>query len=304
MFSGAGPPRVRRPNWAAPNWAALTGERPTGSLSAVDLPQTQKLSRSGMLAELSRDDLTDSGVVLSIGEPQIGMAEQSHVEVADPSFLLHDYVRRMRSVMTTTAPDLFDQAEPAAALHLGAGALTLPRWMEQRFPDISQTVVDHEPELVEFVLKHLPMRSVPESVVADAAEALKNRLADRRFDVVVVDLYNSEQAPAQLTSAPFFRQVLQRIRPGGLLLMNFGDDADMIFARRLVSTLLSAVENDADAALLTAPDPVLSGQEEGNLVFASLVGSSFSQEQLQQIWAAGPHPGEVLSGATLISWAG
>src|SRR5690625_59750 len=167
-----------------------------------------------MIAELARDDLTDSGVVLSIGDPRIGMAEQSHVEVADPSFLLHDYVRRMRSVMTTTAQDLFDQAEPASALHLGAGALTLPRWMERLWPAISQTVIDHEPELVAFVLKHLPMRSAPESIVADAAEALGDRLADRRFDVVVVDLYNSEQAPDQLTSATFFRQVLQRLRPG------------------------------------------------------------------------------------------
>src|SRR5699024_930919 len=138
----------------------------------------------------TRDELTESGVVLSIGDPRIGMAEQSHVEVADPSFLLHDYLRRIRSVMTTTAPGLFHSAEPTAALHLGAGALTLPRWMEQRWPALSQTVVDHEPELVGFVLRHLPMTSAPESIVADAAEALGRPLADRQFDVVVLDLYN------------------------------------------------------------------------------------------------------------------
>ena len=255
-----------------------------------------------MLAELTADDLTDSGVVLSIGDPQIGMAEQSHVEVADPRFLLHDYLRRMRSVMTTTARDLFEHATPKTALHLGAGALTLPRWLEQRWPSISQTVVDHEPELVRFVLEHLPMVTAPESLVADAAEILGHPLADRQFDVVVIDLYNSEQAPDQLTTEAFFRQVQQRIRPGGLLLMNFGDDADMLFARKLVTTLLSAVDGRADAALLAAPDSVLAGQEEGNLVFAAVREGRFTESQLQQIWAAGPHPGDVLSGAALTSW--
>ena len=58
----------------------------TGSVEDVqELPQSVRLSHSGMLAELTADDLTDSGVVLSIGEPQIGMAEQSHVEVDDPT---------------------------------------------------------------------------------------------------------------------------------------------------------------------------------------------------------------------------
>ncbi|MGO1549532.1 MAG: spermidine synthase [Nesterenkonia sp.] len=280
----------------------------------MQLPQSVRLSHSGMLAELTADDLTDSGVVLSIGEPQIGMAEQSHVEVDDPTFLLHDYVRRMRSVLTTTAmtttaqttttQGLFGRAGPETALHLGAGALTLPRWMEQRWPDISQTVVDHEPELVEFVLKHLPMCSAVESLVADAAEVLEGALAQRAFDVVVIDLYNSEQAPQQLTSAAFFRRVHQLIRPGGLMLMNFGDDADMLFARNLISTLVSAVDATAGSALLTAPDPVLAGQEEGNLVFAAVRGQRFTPEQLQQIWAAGPHPGEVLSGSALTSWSG
>src|SRR5699024_6110770 len=116
----------------------------------------------------------------------------------------------------------------------------------------------------------------PESIVADAAEALGRPLADRQFDVVVLDLYNSEQAPEQLTTAGFFRQVCSRIRPGGLMLMNFGDDADMLFARRLVSTLLTAVDDDAESALLTAPDAVLAGREEGNLVFAAVPGGRFT----------------------------
>ena len=255
-----------------------------------------------MRAELTADDLTETGVVLSTGTAETGMAEQSHVEVGDPTFLLHDYLRRMRSVLTATAPGLLGTA-PTTVLHLGAGALTLPRWLEQHWPQIRQTVVDFEPELVDFVLKHLPMRSAPESLVADAAEALTGPLAGREFDVVVVDLFNSDQAPQRLISSEFFLRVQQRIRPGGLMLVNFGDDAGMGFARRLVSTMLSTLGPggaDPDAGLLTAPDSVLGRVEEGNLVFAAVPDGQFTESQLQQIWAAGPHPGEVLSGEALI----
>lgn len=271
---------------------------------AVHLPQSVRLSRSGLLAELTADDLTTSGVVLSIGLPETGMAEQSHVEAEDPTFLLHDYIRRMRSILTATASGLFPHAAPNSVLHLGAGALTLPRWVEQHWPAVRQTVVDYEPELVDFVLEHLPMAETPESIVADAAEALTGELKDRRFDVVVVDLFNSELAPEHLISPAFFDQVRQRITAGGLMLMNFGDDADMSFARRLVSTLLQSIDSGSEAALLTAPGSVLDAQEEGNLVFAAVPGGQFTASQLQQIRAAGPHPGQVLAGQSLSLWAG
>ncbi|WP_258934571.1 hypothetical protein [Nesterenkonia pannonica] len=35
--------------------------------------------------------------------------------------------------------------------------MTLPRWLLVTWPGIEQTVVDYEPELVAFVLEHLPM---------------------------------------------------------------------------------------------------------------------------------------------------
>lgn len=266
-------------------------------MTTPSLPQSTRLSFSGKTAELSRDTLTDSGVVLSIGG-----AEQSHVEVADPSFLLHDYIRRMRAVLSNTLT-----AAPATALHLGAGAMTLPRWLQQRWPEIAQTVLDIEPELVDFVLEHLPLEPRPENIVADAAVATApdGVLSGRRFDVVVIDLFNSAQAPETITSAEFFAQVMQLLTPGGKMLMNFGDEADMSFARRLVGRLLQAVESrgfSSGQALLSAPDAVLGAAEEGNLVFAVAAEHAFTEAELSRIWAAGPHPGEVLTGPELQQW--
>lgn len=272
-----------------------------------------RLSLSGQYAELTADDLTENGVVLSTGPEPGEMAEQSHVEVGDPGYLLHDYTYRMGSVLQAAAERLWgpgDAADderapgPATALHLGAGALTLPRWMDHRWPGMRQAVVDIESELVGFVLEHVPMDNPPESIVADAAAVLEpgGALAGRRFDVVIVDLFNSADAPASLTSPEFCAQVLETLTPDGLLLVNLGDDAGMGFARHLVGTLLEAMD-DPDRALLTAPDAVLDAREEGNLVFAATPSAPFAEFERQLIWAAGPHPGDVYSGSELREWA-
>lgn len=259
-------------------------------------PRSVRLSRSGQLAELRPDTLTDSGMVLTVGG-----AEQSHVELDDPSFLLHDYLRRMRSVLTATCGD-FPDGHPRTLLHLGAGALTLPRWVQHRWPATVQTVVDYEPELVEFVLSAAPMQPPPEVLTADAAEVFHGPLAAREFDVVVVDLYNSAQAPESLTSPGFFTAVRQAAAAGGLVLVNFGDDAGMDFARRVARTMIESL-GGPQCGLLSAPDGVIAAREEGNLVYAARPGSGFSEQQLGQIWAAGPHPGEVLTGEELAAWA-
>lgn len=311
---------------------SLEDPRRHTTAARTPLPARIRLSASTGWAELTADDLTETGVVLSTGPSPEQMAEQSHVERGDPSWLLHDYTHRISAVLRAAAPRLWGDvrpvsdaqagiandddgdsdtlgdggstAGPRSVLHLGAGALTLPRWIEERWPQASQTVLDIEPDLVGFVLEHLPMRTTPESVVADAAEALSpgGVMSGRDFEAVIVDLFNSPEAPEQLTSPEFFSAVLQGVAPQGLLLVNLGDDAGMAFARRVIHTLLELVPQ-ASCALLTAPDPVLAGEEEGNLVFACTPSSPFSQPELQLIWAAGPHPGDVLIGPGLEDWA-
>lgn len=284
----------------------------------LGLPRSQRLSSSGQLAELTRDDLTEDGVVLSIGG-----AEQSHVEVGDPDYLLHDYLFRMGAVLQTCARDRLDPITRAHSgvprvLHLGAGALTLPRWIEHHWPGAEQTVVDIEPELVEFVLEHLPMRTSPRNLVADAAAVLGSggALQGLSFDVVVVDLFNSSAAPEHLRGPEFHRAVFEAVVPGGVLLVNLGDEPPMDFVRSQVASLLEAAaatssppdtaqsaEEAARSALLSAPSDVLEAQAEGNLTFAARRGARLEQTELNALWAAGPHPGDVLSAEELHQWA-
>lgn len=263
----------------------------------ASLPRTRRLSRYGTLAQLRRDDLTEAGVVLHLDG-----VEQSHVESDDPGWLLHDYTLRIAAVL-----DALGMGD--SVLHLGAGALTLPRWIEHRATERGmsqpqQTVLDIEPELVDFVLHALPMQNPPRSVVADAAIALApgGHLHRHRYDVVVVDLFNSADAPESITGDTFCRDLAAAVSDEGLLVVNLGDDANLRFARRQVTRLVQqAADDDWTRCLLTAPQNVIASETEGNLVFAA-GPHSLPSRALETVWAAGPHPGEVLTGAELRQW--
>ncbi|GAB3188630.1 fused MFS/spermidine synthase [Nesterenkonia suensis] len=269
------------------------------------LPRSVRLSASGTLAELRTDDLTDAGVVLTIDG-----VEQSHVETDDPAWLLHDYTVRIAAVLDSLG-DRPASPVPWRVLHLGAGALTLPRWVEQRAVArgvriAPQTVLDIEPELMDFVLDALPMRTRPRTVVADAAEALApgGVLSGSVHDAVVVDLFNSADAPETITSGEFCRRLRARLAPGGVLVVNLGDEPDLTFARELIRRLLAAAgDGDPSRCLVTAPADVLASEAAGNLVVA-VTDSPIRSRSAEAVWAAGPHPGEVLTDRDLTAWLG
>src|ERR1700683_158355 len=102
-------------------------------------------------AELLRDaDRRASWMLLVDGIPQ------SHVDLEDPGYLDFEYVRRLGHVIDTAAP----AAQPLHVLHLGAGALTLARYVAATRPGSSQVSVEVDAALVDLVRRRLPLRGV------------------------------------------------------------------------------------------------------------------------------------------------
>ena len=96
----------------------------------------------GQRAEIHPDGFSDHGHVL-----EIGGAEQSHVDVQNPDYVFYEYLRRIANAVDALAPT----GEPITAAHLGAGALTLVRYIQATRPGSRQVAVDIEPELMGFV---------------------------------------------------------------------------------------------------------------------------------------------------------
>src|ERR1700712_5032818 len=84
---------------------------------------------AGGTAELLADaDRDGSWMLLVDGTPQ------SHVDLVDPTHLEFEYVRRMGHVLDLAG----DTGAPLDALHLGGGALTLPRYLAVTPPGSQQ----------------------------------------------------------------------------------------------------------------------------------------------------------------------
>jgi hypothetical protein len=78
---------------------------------------------------------------------------QSIVSVVDPRRLEYPYVRHIARVLDAAAP----AGSPLRVVHLGAGALTLPRYVQVTRPGSPQIVVEFEPELYDAVVTTLPL---------------------------------------------------------------------------------------------------------------------------------------------------
>ncbi|MFS0911841.1 spermidine synthase [Microbacterium sp. 179-I 3D2 NHS] len=215
---------------------------------------------------------------------------QSHVDLEDPTHLHFEYVVRMGAVIDQLPPG------PLTAVHLGAGALTLPRYVEATRPGSRQQVIELEAPLVALVREHLPLpRGAGIRIrIGDAREGVGRLPAALRAqcDLVVSDVYSGAQTPAHLTSLEFYREVAALLAPAGVLLVNVADGPGLAFARRQAATIAQVLPEIG----ILADTQVLKGRRFGNLVVAASA-SPLPTEWLPRMLAAGPHPAKIAQGA-------
>ena len=240
----------------------------------------------GQRAEIHPDGFSDHGYVL-----EIGSAEQSHVDVQNPDYVFYEYLRRIANTVDALAP----AGEPITAAHLGAGALTLVRYIQATRPGSRQVAVDIEPELMGFVTDRLPLPAGTDCrlVVGDAREQLANLpelLGVDGFDAIILDIFTGMDAPAHLANRDFYRELKDTLSERGMVAINVGDDAGLPFFQLQATAMLEVF----DHVWCLCESSMLSGQNEGNLV---LVGTARELDEDTQDWlyALGPHPAEVLT---------
>ncbi|MEO7979480.1 MAG: fused MFS/spermidine synthase [Sporichthyaceae bacterium] len=220
---------------------------------------------------------------------------QSHVDLDDPTYLAFEYVRRLGHVVDALAAP----GEPLAVVHLGAGGLTLARYVAATRPTSRQRAVEVSEDVAAAVRTSLPLgRGVKVPVqVADAREAL-SRMRTASSDLVVVDVFSGARTPAHLTSVGFVTDVRRVVGPAGAVAVNVADGPGLAFARGQVATYAEVFEH----LLLVAESGVWRGRRFGNLV---LLGSAASLPvaALTRRCAGDPVSARVVSGSELVQFA-
>lgn len=223
-------------------------------------------------------------------------APQSHVDLDDPTHLEFEYIRRMAAVVDLAAP----AGQPLRALHLGGGALTLPRYLSATRAGSRQQVVEIDAALVELVRRELPWRPDPRLRVrvGDARQVLA-ATPDGRYDLIVADVFAGTRTPAHLTSVEFAAEVARVLRPDGHYLLNMADSPPLRHARAQVATVGAVLPR----MCLVADSTVLRGRRYGNLV---LVAGRVDPPvpALTRRVAGDWFPGRVLHGTELADFTG
>ncbi|AVH60127.1 MULTISPECIES: spermidine synthase [Streptomyces] len=189
-------------------------------------------------------------------------APQSYVDLDAPTHLEFEYARRLGHVLDTVA-------EPGAALdvlHLGGGALTLPRYVAATRPGSRQDVVEADRGLLSLVAEHLPVPDDAGITLHGAdARAWLEAAAPGSADIVIADVFGGSRVPAHLTSTAYARAAERVLRADGVYLANLADAAPFAFLRSQLATFAAVFE---ELALIAEPG-VLRGRRFGNAVLVA-----------------------------------
>ena len=221
----------------------------------------------------------------------------SHLDLDDPTWLEFEYMQQMAAVVDHLPPG------PLDAVHLGAGACALPRWLDAARPGSRQLAVDLDRVLLDRVREWFDLPRSPHlRLRAQDARAALTGLAPASVDLVVRDVFAGNATPGHVCTVEFLAEVARVLRPGGVYLANCADRPPLALARAEVATARAVL---ADVALVADPGQ-LKGRRYGNLVVVGTVstshGPALDDASLARTLRSLPVPVRLLHGPDLSSF--
>jgi spermidine synthase len=208
-------------------------------------------------AELVADPDHPAGWTLLVND-----VAQSYVDLSDPRRLEMVYTRLLAGVVDVTTP-----TRPGlSVLHLGAGGLTMPRYLAAVRPESLQDVVEIDRGLAEFVAYGLPLPADSGITLrlADAADAIREEREATR-DLIISDVYRGGDMPASVSGGGFVQYAARALAPGGWFVLNALDVTGLLATRRHTATVRSVFRHVA----VVATPQMLRGRRDGNTLIVA-----------------------------------
>lgn len=195
----------------------------------------------------------------SIRSLHLGSATiQSSMNLDNPTELVLSYSRAMMAWL------LFADGIPKHITQIGLGGGSFVRWIDAFLPDVKQTVVEINPQVVAVAksLFELPFESEQfEIVLADGAQYIKTVRSGT--DVILVDGFDGEQIIDDLVSVDFFMDCRRALSEQGVFVSNWwsGDkrypqfihNLREVFQQRVLEIPAQSHGNVAVMAFVSAP---------------------------------------------------
>lgn len=211
------------------------------------------------IAELIEDDYTPGGWVLEIN----GM-ESSHIVLGKPRELDFEYMRWLAAVIE---PFVDAHCDPAKLriTHLGGGACSMARYLADVYPQSRNTVVELDGKLAEYVREwfELPKAPLVKIRVGEARQVTEG-FAPQSRDIIIRDVFSGYITPEPLTTLEFTQIAARSLAPGGLYIINCGDDRNLNGARAEAAAIARVYEHTC----IVADPAMLKGRRRGNVIIA------------------------------------
>ena len=186
----------------------------------------------------------------------------AHVDLADPADLEFSYIEWFAAATA----DLVADDAPLAALHVGGGGFSFPRYLRAIDPASRHVVLELDPVVLATAREELGF--VPddaiEVVLGDARRTILDVPADSRR-LVVGDAFGGRSVPWHLTTREFVREIDRVLAPDGRYVQNLIDGPALGFVRAEAATMRTVFEHVA----VVTWDVAFDGSGGGNVVLVA-----------------------------------
>ncbi len=159
----------------------------------------------------------------------------SYVDLDDPTFLVYGYEKVLGDLSTYVGT----RDRQFRSLFIGGGGYTMPRFIENRFPESVVEVVEIDPAVTEVVHEYFGMpRDTRIVTYNEDARTKFLELPESEYDLIVGDAFDHFSVPYHLTTLEFNERVDELLKDGGLYTLNVVDKLHKgRFLRAVVHTL-------------------------------------------------------------------
>jgi spermidine synthase len=112
------------------------------------------------------------------------------------------------------------QPEAKDVLLIGLGGASIPKFIQDQFPNVKLDVVEIDPDVVKVCQEWFQFKGTPNTrvIVMDGRMYLKQ--SEKKYDIILLDAYASDHVPFHMTTEEFLTLIKSRLNTGGVVASN------------------------------------------------------------------------------------
>lgn len=167
---------------------------------------------------------------------------------------------------------IFFAFNPAAndILVLGLGGGSMPKLLHKINPDLNIDAVELDPEVLKVAEKFFYFKDGVHANVYINDARIYAKKTDKKYDVVIIDVYKSDSPPYHLLTREYFEELSSILKEGGLLLFNLYDPYNREIHKPVIKTLRAVFNNTTLFDILPDADIIVAGNSKHKTTLESL----------------------------------